>query len=401
MSITNEIGILAGRALAHLKAGTTDQAPAQMRIPVSAYNDPERYAWEVGRIFREQPLALALTLQLPEPGSYLAQTVMDTPVLMVRGKDGVVRAFLNVCRHRGAVLCKDGAGKAPRFVCPYHAWSYDREGHLVGMYGKDTFGEVDARALSLTALPCAERAGLIWVCLTPGKTFDINDWLGDIAGPIESLNLPGWHLFEQRDIPGPGWKVTLDGYLEVYHHDSVHGQTVGQYTIGNLLVHDVYGPHQRLVFGRKSLPAMNELPESEWDTSDYVRIIHSVFPNLSISGVVGGHCLISQIFPGPTHETTITRQTILSARPPETPEAVEETRTFSAMTLQAVDQEDYAIGRTIQVGLRTAANREFIFGRNEPAVQHYHRMVAKYGAWGEAGPASASADADAPSGSGC
>lgn len=384
MSTSNEIGDLARRALTHLNAGTTDQAPGQMRVPVSAYNDPERYAWELRRIFRELPLALAFSLQLPEPGSYLAQTVMDTPVLVVRGKDGVVRAFLNVCRHRGAVLCKDGPGKAPRFVCPYHAWSYDREGRLVGMYGKDSFGDVDASSLSLTPLHCEERAGLIWVCLTQGRTFDISDWLGDIAGAIEGLDLASWHIFEQRDLPGPGWKVALDGYLEVYHHDAVHGQTVGQYTIGNLLVHDTYGPHQRLVFGRKSLPAMNELPESRWDTSDYVRIIHSVFPNLSISGVVGGQCLVSQIFPGPTHETTVTRQTILSARKPDTPESLDAVRTFSAMTLQAVDQEDYAIGRTIQTGLRTEANQEFIFGRNEPAVQHYHRMIAQYGGWPEA-----------------
>lgn len=375
---SNEIGELAKRALAHLNAGTTDQAPAQMRIPVAAYNDPDRYAYEVERIFGELPLALALSIQLPEPGSYLAQTIMRTPVLMVRGKDGVVRAFLNVCRHRGAMLCKDGTGTAPRFVCPYHSWSYDREGRLVGMYGKASFGDVDADSLSLTPLPCEERAGLIFVALTPGKTFDAGDWLGGIAGSVESLELGNWHLYAQRDIDGPGWKVVLDGYLEVYHHDSVHGQTVGQYTIGNLLVHDTYGPHQRLVFGRKSLPQMNELPESEWDTQDYIRIIHSVFPNVSISGVVGDFCLVSQVFPGPTHETTVTRQTVLTAKKPETAEEIARAEQFSAMTLQAVDREDYVIGRTIQLGLNTRANDYFLFGRNEPALQHYHHMVERF-----------------------
>lgn len=381
MTISNEIGELAQRALVHLNAGTTDQAPDQMRVPVAAYNDHDRYAVEIRNVFGELPLALALSVQLPEAGSYLAITVMETPVLIVRGKDEVVRAFLNVCRHRGAALCKDGAGKAPRFVCPYHAWSYDREGKLVGMYGKATFGDVDAAELSLTALPCEERAGLVWVCLTPGKTFDLGAWLGDFAAPLETLSLGDWHVHEQRDIPGPGWKVVLDGYLEVYHHDSVHGQTVGQFTIGNLLVHDTYGPHQRLVFGRKSLPAMNELPEAEWDTSDYIRIIHSVFPNLSISGVVGDHCLFSQVFPGPTPETTITKQFVLSAKKPETPEEIEQTETFSRMTLQAVRDEDYAIGATIQAGLKTSANTDFIFGRNEPALQHYHRMVERFGGW--------------------
>ena len=381
MNSSNEIGELAQRALVHFNAGTTDQAPEQMRVPVTAYNDEQRYACEISNVFRGLPLALALSIQLPDAGSYLALTVMETPVLIVRGKDGIVRAFLNVCRHRGAALCKDGTGKAPRFVCPYHAWSYDREGKLVGMYGKATFGDVDADELSLTALHCEERAGIVWVCLTPGKTFDLGSWLGDFVGPLETLNLEDWHIHDQRDIPGPGWKVVLDGYLEVYHHDSVHGQTVGQYTIGNLLVHDTYGPHQRLVFGRKSLPAMNELPEAEWDTADYIRIIHSVFPNISISGVVGDHCLFSQVFPGPTPETTITKQFVLSAKKPETPQELEQTETFSRMTLQAVKDEDYAIGATIQAGLKTKANKDFIFGRNEPALQHYHRMVERYGKW--------------------
>lgn len=376
----NDTVALARRALRHLIDGTTDQAPAPMEIEIGAYTDPKRYHREVDAIFRQRPLALALSLELPESGSYLARTVMDVPVLLSRGRDGVVRAFLNVCRHRGAALCKEGPGKAPRFVCPYHAWSYDREGKLVGMYGRDTFGDVDTGQLGLTALACQERAGLVWVCLTPGVLFDLNDWLGEFAAQLETLDLGRWHLFDQRLIPGPGWKVALDGYLEVYHHDSVHGQTVGQYTVGNLLVHDVFGPHQRLVFGRKNLLQLADKPEHEWPADECIRVIHSVFPNLSISGVVGDHCLVSQIFPGPTPETTITRQSVLVAHKPETPEEIQRTSTFSAMTLQAVRDEDYAIGFTVQAGLSSGANTNFIFGRNEPALQHYHRVVAEMSA---------------------
>lgn len=380
----NDTILLAKRALKHFIDGSTDQADAPMAIPIGAYIDPVRHAAEIDAIFMRRPLALALSLELPDPGSYLARTVMDVPVLMSRGKDGVVRAFLNVCRHRGAALCKEGPGKAPRFVCPYHAWSYDREGRLVGMYGRASFGDVDPATLSLKALHCEERAGFVWVCLTPEVTFDIGDWLGEFAGQLETLDLKHWHLFEQRELPGPSWKVALDGYLEVYHHDSVHGNTVGQYTIGNLLVHDTFGPHQRLVFGRKNLPELVNVPERDWDADDCIRIIHSVFPNLSISGVVGDHCLVSQIFPGPTPDQTITRQSILSAKEPTTPDEIERTAAFSAMTLQAVRDEDYAIGFTVQAGLRSRANEAFVFGRNEPALQHYHRTVASYSPLGVA-----------------
>ena len=100
---------LVRRALTHYRDNTTDQAPGTMQMPVDAYLDPNRYAAEVERIFKHLPLALALSLELPEPGSYRALTMLEVPVLMVRGEDGVVRAFLNVCRHRGAKLCPDGA----------------------------------------------------------------------------------------------------------------------------------------------------------------------------------------------------------------------------------------------------------------------------------------------------
>ncbi|MBH80308.1 MAG: (2Fe-2S)-binding protein [Gammaproteobacteria bacterium] len=369
---------LVRRALTHYRDNTTDQAPGTMQMPVDAYLDPNRYAAEVERIFKHLPLALALSLELPEPGSYRALTMLEVPVLMVRGEDGVVRAFLNVCRHRGAKLCPDGADKTRLFSCPYHAWSYNHRGELVARYAQESFGEVDAATHGLTELACAERSGLIWVSLTPGEQFDVDQWLGDFAAELDTLDLANWHLFEQRVLPGPGWKVTMDGYLEAYHHNVVHGRTVGQHTIGNLLVLDTYGPHQRLTFGRKTLSELEDTPESEWNPLEHVRLIHSGFPNLSISGILGDHCLVSHIIPGPTPETTTTRQSILVAKRPETPAEIAASENFSAMVLQAVQDEDYGIGLGIQACLDSGANRDFVFGRNEPALQNYHKWVARF-----------------------
>ena len=377
MSTNDDATQLAKRALRHFRNKTTDRAPAQMPLPVDAYTDPERYKREVQRIFRELPIAVALSVELPEPGDYKSQTLMGTPLLITRDQSGQAHAFLNVCRHRGAIVCPAGSGNRSRFSCPYHAWTYDNCGNLVGVYGARSFGEVDRKSRSLAQLHCAERSGVIWACMTPGIVFDIDAWLGEFAAQLDSLCLHDWTVYEQRDLPGPGWKPTLDGYLEVYHHDSVHRSTVGQYTIGNLLVHDTYGPHQRLTFGRRNLPELETLPESDWQPDNYIRIIHSVFPNLSISGIVGGHCLVSQVFPGPTQETTTTRQTVLCSTGEQTAAWREDARNFSEMTLQAVRDEDYAVVATIQAALPAGANREFIIGRNEPGVQHYHRTIAR------------------------
>lgn len=375
MKLSNDTADLAKRALTHLEAGTTDQAPSTMELPVSAYLDPERFQAEFDAIFMRQPQALLLSLELPNAGDYVARTVMTRPVLAVRGKDGVARVFLNVCRHRGARVCAEGKGNAPRFACPYHNWTYDRQGRLIGMYGKDKFGSVDVGELGLTELHSIERAGVIWATLTPGIPFSIEDWLGGSLAELEKMELHDWHLYDQRVLQGPGWKVTMDGYLEAYHHDSVHANTLSKHTIGNLLVHDVFGHHQILTMGRRNLGDLLEKPESKWDAGAYIRRIHCIFPNFQLSGIRGGYCLVSQILPGTTADASLTIQTILAAKKPDTPEEEADAAAFSAMALEAVKDEDYPIGFGIQAGLRSGANTAFRIGRNEPGIQHYHRTV--------------------------
>ena len=369
---------LAERALEHFKNKTTDQAESTMKIPLSAYRDPDRYADEIDCIFKQLPLAVALSLEVPSSGNYRAMNLLGVPLLIVRGEDMEVRAMLNVCSHRGAQLCKEGTGTQKMITCPYHAWSYDDKGDLIGQYGAKTFGDIDAGEYGLTQLHCQEKAGIVWVSLTPGVVFDIDTWLGDFGDELDTLDLTNWHMHEQRDIAGPGWKITMDGYLEAYHHQLVHRETVGKYTVGNLLVLDTYGPHQRLTFGRKSLRQLIDEPSDQWQPEEHIRLIHSGFPNLSISGILGDHCLVSQVFPGKTLASTITRQTVLVANRPETPEQIAATDAFSALTLKAVQVEDYGIGFSIQEGLDSAANDHFLFGRNEPAVQNYHTWIAKF-----------------------
>ncbi len=371
---------LVRRALDHYGAKGTDQAPSTMSVPVDAYLDPDRYQAEVDAIFGRLPLALALSLELPEPGSYVSQQIMDTPVLLTRDSSGTARAFLNVCRHRGAVVCEPGHGSARRFTCPYHGWNYNDEGALVGIFGASVFGDIDRDQLGLTPLPVAERSGLIWVSLDPTYEMDIDAWLGEFAAELDTLDLENWHLLDQRDLVGsPGWKVAWDGYLESYHHKFVHPETVGKQTVSNLLLHDAYGPHQRIVFARRELADIVDVPEAEWvNPAQYVREIHSGFPNLSISGILGDHALVSQVYPGPTPDVTVTRQTVLAARKPSTPEEQAASDAFSEMTLVAVRDEDYAIGQTIQAGLPSGANDAFVFGRNEIALQHYHTQVAHF-----------------------
>jgi len=368
---------LAARALKHFNEGTTDQAPSQMQIPVTAYTDEVQFQAERQAVFFESPIAVALSLEIPKPGDFLTQTIMGKPLLLTRDKDGVLHCFLNVCRHRGAKVCAAERGRQSRFSCPYHAWTYSNKGALIGVYGEDSFGEVDRASMGLAELPCDERSGVIFACLTPGKPLNLDNWLGEFADKLAHQNLEQWHLYTERYLSGAGWKATLDGYLEVYHHDSVHGKTVGPYTVGNLLVHDTWGAHQRMVIARKDITELNKTAPENWEAPEsYIRVVHSVFPNLSISAILGGQCLIGFVYPGETSTTTVTRQLILSAEAPATDEEKATIDSFSQMTLQAVRDEDYALVATVQGALHAGANDSFLIGKNEPAVQHYHRTIA-------------------------
>ena len=368
---------LAARALKHFNEGTTDQAPSQMQIPVTAYTDEAQFQAERQAVFFESPIAVALSLEIPKPGDFLTQTIMGKPLLFTRDKEGVLHCFINVCRHRGAKVCAAEKGRQSRFSCPYHAWTYSNKGELIGVYGEASFGEVDRASMGLTELPCDERSGVIFACLTPGKPLDLDNWLGEFAEKLAHQILEQWHLYTERFLSGAGWKATLDGYLEVYHHDSVHGKTVGPYTVGNLLVHDTWGAHQRMVIARKDIAELNNTATENWEAPEsYIRVVHSVFPNLSISAILGGQCLIGFVYPGETSTTTVTRQLILSAEAPATDEQTATIESFSQMTLQAVRDEDYALVATVQGALHAGANESFLIGKNEPAVQHYHRTIA-------------------------
>ena len=368
---------LAARALKHFNEGTTDQAPSQMQIPVTAYTDEAQFQAERQAVFFESPIAVALSLEIPNPGDFLTQTIMGKPLLLTRDKEGALHCFLNVCRHRGAKVCAAEKGHQTRFSCPYHAWTYSNKGELIGVYGEDSFGEVDRASMGLAELPCDERSGVIFACLTPGEPLDLDNWLGEFAEKLAHQNLEHWHLYTERFLSGAGWKATLDGYLEVYHHDSVHGKTVGPYTVGNLLVHDTWGAHQRMVIARKDITELNKTAPENWEAPEsYIRVVHSVFPNLSISAILGGQCLIGFVYPGETSTTTVTRQLILSAEAPATDEEKATIESFSQMTLQAVRDEDYALVATVQGALHAGANDSFLIGKNEPAVQHYHRTIA-------------------------
>jgi nitrite reductase/ring-hydroxylating ferredoxin subunit len=363
---------MAKRNLAHARAGTIDQESDIARIPASHYFDEARFRREIDRVWKRMPLMLATTAELPAPGDYKATEAVGVPVLIVRGQDGRVRAFVNSCRHRGAVVAVEPRGNARRFSCPYHAWTYDQEGALVSVFRSEEFGEVDKSCNGLTTLKSAERAGLIWVVLDPHSPLDIDTFLCGYDGLLEHFGFATWHYFASRRLEGPNWKIAYDGYMDLYHLPVLHRNTFGPQMPSQAL-YTAWGPHQRVSSPDLRLADLFAAPEKDWSTAVLVGGVWTIFPHISIASFDGGGrgVMISQLFPGESAATSYTIQNYLMEKPPTPEQEVAAKQQFALLEI-VVRDEDYATGIRQQKALMAGGLSHVMFGRNEGGGQRFH-----------------------------
>lgn len=363
---------MAKHNLAHAQAGTIDQEPDIARIPARHYFDETRFRREIDRVWKRMPLMLATTAELPKPGDYKATEAVGMPVLIVRGQDGKVRAFVNSCRHRGAVVATEPRGNARRFSCPYHAWTYDQEGELVAVFKSEDFGDVDRACHGLVRLPSAERAGLVWVVLDPASSLDIDTFLCGYDGMLEHFGFANWHYFSSRRLEGPNWKIAYDGYMDLYHLPVLHRSTFGA-NMPCQALYTAWGPHQRVSSPDPRLAELLKEDEKTWNTAALVGGVWTIFPHVSIASFDGGGrgVMISQLFPGETAATSYTIQNYLMEKAP-TAEQTEAANAQFALLEIVVRDEDYATGLRQQRALMSGGVSHVMFGRNEGGGQRFH-----------------------------
>jgi nitrite reductase/ring-hydroxylating ferredoxin subunit len=358
------------------RSKTTDQADSTWLEPVANYLDPALFEAEKALVFALVPLPLALSCELVGPNSWKAIDVAGTPVVITRDATGQVHAMLNVCRHRGAQVCAPGLGKSRTLTCPYHAWSYSMDGSLAGLYGADTFGELDKGSRGLVRLPAEERLGLIFVCLTPGIEMDLDSWLGEMADKLAHLRLEETHHFSTRMMPGPNWKVAVEGYLEGYHFASLHANTVFKTNLSNTAAWDSFGAHQRNAFALRPVAELAEdVPRESLDPATLAGPIVWLFPGFAIAGGWRDRIAVAFVLPGKTPEESMTEQRILTREPVIDDHARHEAEFARDWFYDVTYGEDYLTGFGVQKGMPALQEQTQIFGRNEPGVQHLHRTI--------------------------
>ncbi len=362
----------------HLDARTTDLATDIMYHAISAYDSPQRLQQEKRILFRKYPLLMGLSRQLSAPGDFLTEDFSGVPIVVVRDGDGVVRAFLNVCQHRGARVA-EGCGNTGRsFTCPYHGWSFDLSGKLMGVPHARNFGGMDKDSRGLVELPAVERDGLIWAIPTPAAdtSVDIDDYLAGLGEELANYGLAGYHHYETRILHRKlNWKIVIDTFLEPYHFAFLHANTVGPIFFPNLCLFEGFGPHLRETLPRRSIETLRTLPEGEWDLITHTALVYVLFPN-TVLVMQGDHVETWRVFPKADKAgECVMYLDFFVPEPAETESAKRHWDRNMDLTIRTVDQEDFPVGEGIQSGFAAQAQDEMVFGRNEPALAHFERSV--------------------------
>jgi phenylpropionate dioxygenase-like ring-hydroxylating dioxygenase large terminal subunit len=225
-------------------------------VAIDRLMSPEFYELEREKIFRTCWLCVGEMIDLPEPGDFLVKdlAVCSTSILAVRGHDGTVRAFHNMCSHRGNKLAWDRRGRCSggTLTCKFHGWCYDAAGRLVAVPGREKFVDLRLEDNGLTPVATEVWENFIFVNLSPRPRWTLREYLGGIVDDLKGFpfaRLP--HAFGYRIDLKCNWKIAVDAQNEGYHAAFLHKRTIGDIFSSaddpyvDPLDIKIYGLHQR------------------------------------------------------------------------------------------------------------------------------------------------------------
>jgi len=194
-------------------------------LPGMAYHDEAVYEWEREEIFFRDWIAVGRAEEIAGPGSFVLRDVLGEQLLLVRGKDDVIRAFYNVCRHRGTAVEERECGTAVRFQCPYHAWIYDLDGRLVRAKHTEDLEDFSFETFGLRPVQAATWQGFVFLNLSDGEVEPLEAQLGDLVDHFARFDFSTLRSAKRIDYDvASNWKFIAENYSECYHCPGVHPQ---------------------------------------------------------------------------------------------------------------------------------------------------------------------------------
>ena len=396
-------------------------------IPAARYTSPEfaRLEWE--RMWTKVWLLGGRSCDIPEPGDYICTDIGKESVLIVRQQDGSVRAFPNLCLHRGNRLRPEGMGNAENFRCMYHHWTYDRGGKLVDLPDLDTFPQGCPPGGRLPSLPCGEWGSFVWFSLNP-KVEPLEQYLDPIQRHLDPYHLE--RMAWVRDVTVEwdcNWKASVDAFSETYHVQGIHPQLQWYLDDTNVQI-DCYDRHSRYlvpfaaISGRVSMPssippAIYEIMvQAGMDPADYEGSVggirravqlfkrehgaeqgkdyselnddqltddyhYTIFPNVSLN-VHADDVMMFRQRPHPTDPNKMLYDIWLLDLVPEGEEWPERPRhkrfRHGERSIgQVLDQDAYNLP-TVQKGMQSDFFEGLWIGDQELRIRHFHKVLDDY-----------------------
>ncbi|MDJ0656534.1 MAG: aromatic ring-hydroxylating dioxygenase subunit alpha [Xanthomonadales bacterium] len=359
-----------------VESGSGQQGDALASIPASEFTCPERLAAEKA-LFRRLPLIVGHSSQVAEPGDYMVHEDLGTSYLIVRGRDGTLRAFLNYCQHRGTRLVQKASGSsAQRFTCPYHAWSYDIQGRLASVPREDLFPCLDQESKGLKQVRLDERFGLLWLVQDPDGAPPLNEYLDGIEAELTAIageNKALW--FNRTRNLKANWKLPLNAFLESYHIAVLHRHSVGRFFVRHIALSEQRGQHIWSLVPRSSILELKDANWSDANLQDYVTPSYILFPNACFV-LHPTSVSVLTLYPGERPgESTWNHMLLIPEMPQTDEEARHYDKTIEVLDGMTYEAEDFWVSEQMQQGLDAGAIDNLTLGLTEHMILAFHDTI--------------------------
>lgn len=287
--------------------GSYEKLPKLPQIPRRRYTDEAFYQVELEHVFKRTWLQVSHVSEFEQVGSYHLLDLPFAPVVVVKGEDGELRAFINACRHRGASVVREASGCARAFTCKYHSWRYDLAGKLKSLPASSSFTDLDTSELSLQSVRCELWGGFVFINMDTNAQ-PLDEWMAAMTprfsnqaeAPLRIVSKQSWEL-------NCNWKMAVEAFRESYHVPTVHPQTAAAALDGYDTFYELYPnggstifiPYSKMImdqqFSGVSLRAstLQRLSGTEDEKYNITTVLAAFFPNYIIGFQPSGFPLIS------------------------------------------------------------------------------------------------------------